>query len=824
MLDQPRRDVGSGELVYAQVKAAASGFMSGLLGKQVASNSDNMMGLSDFVNSEQSANVRNYKRAIGDAKDSSVVMSALNLIVRNWLLSPPIIYRKESDGDRIAIPDHDMLALLANPSMYEQGKPFMHATLLDWLIHGNAYWEKVRNAYGAVIELRYIPHRYMRVDWGWNYDILSKVRRYWVSGGGTEREVPMRDVVHLRYSIDDANNVLGEAPIRSLYREIYIDEQAAQYEADILLNQGVPGMIVFPKNNNVNVDKGSARIMREELRQQYTGRQRGEPLVLTSETGVEQFIINPEQMLLTEHRAMAETRAGAITGIPPSVSSLYSGMQQTKDGTTMLQQRRQAWEDTIIPYQSMVGEQLQYQLLNDFEVDVFNYIVDYDRTEIPELQQNSKERAEEYHIRMLAGITTRGEARRAFNLAIIPEDDKFFAASNMKHYSREGEPEEEPEPAGQKPGQSTPFGNEIANQGGEGEGEPPPLDDKTFMGVPGAPIAEDKTFEGRQDVGPRSHWEELHIEADDQARWQETLIKETGAEFESEVSAILADSGAAVAKQFVEDVDQVGGWDEVAKQAQAQEIQRKALEGDLEKAAPGTRAEKLQDQLRVVLQQDTPEHALIGTLDTKLASILAPRLKLIVDSYNKLYQRMGQAHIGYGNANYSVSGRWLLSARGSARLETRAATRASLLSVTQGAEADLAPLLHQHALRGTPRDQVVDAIKEKIVAGKWRSTEIRARVIARTEERKSANWGVVESFRDKRGFIGFKLRDGIVPENSDATCLARDGKVYSAREAAKLVEGEHPQGTATLTAIVDRGLSAAETENFVGRPPRRVRR
>ena len=51
-----------------------------------------------------------------------------------------------------------MLDLLENPNPYYSGIALWQGTLLSYTINGNAYWLKIRNGIGRVMELWWVPH------------------------------------------------------------------------------------------------------------------------------------------------------------------------------------------------------------------------------------------------------------------------------------------------------------------------------------------------------------------------------------------------------------------------------------------------------------------------------------------------------------------------------------------------------------------------------------------------------------------------------------------------------------------------------------------
>ena len=66
-----------------------------------------------------------------------------------------------------------------------------------------------------------------------------------------------KDMIHFRDGIDPENPLIGISKLRTLLREIYTDERAAQWVASLLTKQAVPGLIIAP-------DTGAASPSKEE--------------------------------------------------------------------------------------------------------------------------------------------------------------------------------------------------------------------------------------------------------------------------------------------------------------------------------------------------------------------------------------------------------------------------------------------------------------------------------------------------------------------------------------------------------------------------------
>ena len=75
------------------------------------------------------------------------------------------------------------------------------------------------------------------------------------------------------------------------------DDEAAKMTSALLKTQGVHGIVISPKKGS-NLQKGVGKDIKEWFKDNTTGDKRGEPLVMSGATVVEQFGFNPQQMNL----------------------------------------------------------------------------------------------------------------------------------------------------------------------------------------------------------------------------------------------------------------------------------------------------------------------------------------------------------------------------------------------------------------------------------------------------------------------------------------------------------------------------------------------
>ncbi len=380
----------------------------------------------------------NYERQVGDGSGSSTVAAPVLWVARTFPEAPPALWRVDEDGqERIEI-RHPLLRLMQRPNPFYTGVVLWMATTVSWMVDGNAYWFKLRNANNAVTALWWVP--------SWMLKPVGNegtfITHYEYQPGTELVKVAPEDVVHFRFGLDADNPRLGYSPLKSVLREVYTDDEAAAWTASLLRNMGVPGLIVSPASDTQAVGQEDLDATKQYLMAMFTGDKRGEPMVMGAPTRVEQFGFSPEQMNLKEMRRIPEERVTAVLGIPAIVAGLGAGLDRSTF-TNMAEAREAAYEAGIIPMQRIMAEEIRFQLLTDFEQDVFVWRFGFDLSKVRVLQEDVYRQAQRLDLGVRGGWATVADARRAMGLKVTEEDEVFLRQLNIAAHNRDGSPAEE---------------------------------------------------------------------------------------------------------------------------------------------------------------------------------------------------------------------------------------------------------------------------------------------------------------------------------------------------------------------------------------------
>jgi hypothetical protein len=90
----------------------------------------------------------NYHAQVGDGTGSSTVTAPLFWIDADVPGGAAALWHKLDDGQEEQVLDHELLRLLERPNEYYTGVILWMATVIDWMVDGNAYWLKLRDKTG----------------------------------------------------------------------------------------------------------------------------------------------------------------------------------------------------------------------------------------------------------------------------------------------------------------------------------------------------------------------------------------------------------------------------------------------------------------------------------------------------------------------------------------------------------------------------------------------------------------------------------------------------------------------------------------------------
>jgi HK97 family phage portal protein len=317
-----------------------------------------------------------YGRKVGNPAASSLVMAGIRW-AGNTMPEPPVQVKRTTGkkGESEVVPNHPLAQLWRRPNPYYSGRTLMKGLASSWIVKSDAYVQKVWNDAGTrPAELWYMPHWLVRPRWvgdnlgAWLYgaerdDPTAFIAYYeYDDGRGRKYRLEVSDVIHFRDGINPETRC-GENKLFSILREIYGDNEAANWFGALMANGGVPKFILAA-DPDLDLTPEKRKEVSDETQRASRGDNRGKVLTLS---GVKPYKLpfSPEELDLRASRYMSEDRFCAITGIPAVELELGAG-RESSIYNNVRQASERATERFLKPAWDHIAEELTVQLLPDF--------------------------------------------------------------------------------------------------------------------------------------------------------------------------------------------------------------------------------------------------------------------------------------------------------------------------------------------------------------------------------------------------------------------------------------------------------------------------
>ncbi len=370
---------------------------------------------------------------------NSIVGGCVNWMSRTFPEADLSVRRyDETTQQTVAVPDHPLRVLLNRPNPYFSGRLLRMALCTDFIVTGNAYAIKVRSADGSVVQLWWAASstltpasasREHQRGYGSDEDNAFISHYDYSVGSGASTQLPVEDVIHFRFGISPDNTKLGRSPLASVFRELFTDDEAANFTAALLRNSAIPGVVLAPGEGVGAVNEEDLEQIRSKWSDQFGSDNRGRLMIMRGATKVTTVSFSPSEMNLRELRRIPEERVSGALGVPAIVAGLGAGLDRSTFAN-MAEAREMAWESGLIPIQSLIADDLSSQLLPDFDDDQTAEVY-FDYGNVRVLQADQTDMARRWRELVEGSIAKRSEARAALNLPVEPGDDVYLMPMNV---------------------------------------------------------------------------------------------------------------------------------------------------------------------------------------------------------------------------------------------------------------------------------------------------------------------------------------------------------------------------------------------------------
>jgi HK97 family phage portal protein len=312
-------------------------------------------------------------------KTSSTVYLALNKISNN-IASVPFVFYK---GDQQVF-DTPMDKLFDRPNPLMSRFQLFESTIIHMGLHGEAFW--LLNESIGMVNGRpgSIPAEI--------YVLNPKEMKHVVDDGQLvgwvyQNTLPLElnQVVHFKlYNPYDPYR--GLAPLEAARIALDTDYEASRYNKSFYENDATPSLVVsIPGEEPLPNDE----FLR--LKTQFENRHRGSAnarRVAFAQAGmtITPLTVTQDEMKYIESRTFSRDEILATFGVPKSVAGYTEGLNRA----TAFAQKRSFWIETLLPYMTLIQEQLNHSLFSQYTPELTGK---FDRDSIEELRADLEKRA-----------------------------------------------------------------------------------------------------------------------------------------------------------------------------------------------------------------------------------------------------------------------------------------------------------------------------------------------------------------------------------------------------------------------------------------------
>ena len=370
----------------------------------------------------------NYANEAGDLLQSSLVMAAVNWLGRVLPEAPLQVMEMDSKGKEKPIIGHPAVALLKKPNPFYSGATLWKTFALSWIPDGNPYYLKIRNGFGEVIQLWYIPPAMISPQWP--ADGSQFISHYEYRVDGRVYDIAVEDVLHFRDGADPKNmGRTGLSGVASVLREICADNEVPAFHYLLLKAGGVPPVVLALKDGQSHTQFDPAEIKAKYLAA-TTGDQRGKVFVSGNAVELTKVGFSPAELDLKILRHLPESRFASVIGIAKETLG-FGAADENSTHNNVQQADERSIQSYVRPLWGYIEDELTHQLGPDFGLAA-NQRFACDLTAVAALQEDETALHARAAQDLASGGITVNEYRSMLNLPPVPDGDVYLRSSALQ--------------------------------------------------------------------------------------------------------------------------------------------------------------------------------------------------------------------------------------------------------------------------------------------------------------------------------------------------------------------------------------------------------
>jgi HK97 family phage portal protein len=373
---------------------------------------------------------RDYAAEAGNLWQNSAIAACLNWITSNFDEPHLQVARQdEEDASKYKpVVRQRFTELMDQPNPDYDGDALWAATVLSFIVSGNAYWIKAKSPSRQKMYLYWAP--YWEMQPRWSSDGKQFLDHYDHVVDGKRFIIPKENVVHFRNGLNPINPRAGLPQLEPVLREVVSDNGAATYTAAICRNWGVPRVLMMPETEGFTIDPEQQANLKELWREGTTGENAGSALTSSTKIKVVELTLTPDKMTLDKIRQIPEARICAALGLDPMVVGLSVGGEHRTYSNLQVAERM-AYRNCLIPLQKRFARKISRDLLPELGGQPGDQ-ARWDYSTVEALQEEAMSVAKRVTVLVNAGIMTVNEARAKLGIKEWPGEGANVLASDKQ--------------------------------------------------------------------------------------------------------------------------------------------------------------------------------------------------------------------------------------------------------------------------------------------------------------------------------------------------------------------------------------------------------
>lgn len=322
-----------------------------------------------------------------------------------------------SRGDTVELFDHPALDLLYRVNPFQTKSEFLEITEINLKLSGDAFWWKIRNEQGQVMEL-----------WNLRPDLVTIVSdpNEFIKGyeftkhDGEKVGFPKEDIIHFKYP-NPLDAYYGLSPVQPTQVRIDTEAFASQYQRDFFLNNARPDAILKFENNNDLTEEQKTEI-KQGWNKKYGGVGKNSKVaILEGEVEYQQISMSQREMDYIDSMKFTRDDILVAFAVPKPIVAITDDVNRANAETAM----HIFLSETIAPELNRLEEKINEQLIiPEFGDDLF--------IEFPDPTPENRELTlKEYDEGIKAGYLLINEVREKENLLPVEGGWDLYKPINM---------------------------------------------------------------------------------------------------------------------------------------------------------------------------------------------------------------------------------------------------------------------------------------------------------------------------------------------------------------------------------------------------------